>query len=358
MKYIQTHTIAGVLLLLLSCTTDIEIRMKPTTPKLVLNASVGTGQELSAHLSRSWFITEQPVDEALDGATIRVFVNDQDKGRMQLVDDPADTTTPRGQYRLPGCRLQTGDHLLLQAEATDLAPVAAEMEMPERTDILSVDTLWMGDSSYMGNLQLYVRFKDRANEPNYYRLVVRKETDYWKADSLITTVAYGTSSEGASTNYLNHYYSGYNFTLFSYENFRVDYNDPVFLPQGGNNYPDKLESYSCWGCFADEQIDGQEYSLKSTMDYAAVSYKGDSVTSIVHYDVQLFSVTSSYYQYMKAMWRFALIGYGLEGLKEPLAAYTNIEGGYGVLSGYQISSRRFTMPFGSIPPAVTPFSKP
>lgn len=342
---------------LFSCLTEMEIDMEPTPPRMVLNASVGTEQDLSAQLTKSWFITEQPVNESLKDACIRVYINDQEQGVMLLADDTAQSV-PCGQYVLPGCRLHTGDRLQLRAEAPDLPPVSAQVEMPPCTEILTVDTLPLHPSSYVGDMQLFVRFKDQANEKNYYRLVVRKETEYWKGDSLITTVAYGESSEGVNYSFIHNYYGAVNSAYYPYDWFFIHYDDPVFRPSGSSVFPDKLESYSCWGSFTDDPIDGQEYTLKSVLSSPTYSYQGDSVTSVVHYDVQLLSVTTAYYQYMKSVWRFAISGFPLDALKEPASAYSNVEGGYGVVSGYQISSRRITMPFGTIPPYYTPFSYP
>ena len=36
----------------------------------------------------------------------------------------------------------------------------------------------------------------------------------------------------------------------------------------------------------------------------------------------------------------------LDGLLEPTAVYSNVTDGFGVVTGYQISTRRLTMPFG------------
>lgn len=342
---------------LASCQTDIEIKMKPTPPKLVLNASVGTEQELSAHLSESWFITEKPTNEVPDGASIRVFLNGEDRGLMQLIAAAPDSLhIPKGQYRLPDCRLQIGDHLRLEAEANGLEPVAGEVIVPERTEIITLDTLSVGNSN-MKDLQVYVGFNDRATEKNYYRLVVRKETEYWKGDSLITTVYYGQSSEKLNFEYIGDYIYNTVEGIF-WERFYITHTDPVFRPQSNNNLPDKLEVFSCWGCFADELINGKTYVLKGEINYPSYSFKGDTVTSIVHYDIQLFSITDAYYQYMKAVWQYALNEFDLGPLKEPYSAYSNVEGGYGVVSAYQIASRRITMPFGSNSPYWNPFMEP
>lgn len=343
---------------LASCMTDLEINIKPTPQKLVLNASVGTGQDLSAHLLRSWFITEQPVNEVPEGASIRVFLNGEDRGLMQLADEPDNIYVPKGQYRLPGCRLQTGDHLRLEAQASGMEPVVGEVVVPEQTEIAAIDTLSLGSDYYWRGMQIYITFNDQANQRNYYRLVVRKETEYWKGDSLITTVVYGLPNERFNSNFIDDLYMYGGGISYSSEGFYITHTDPVFRPQSNNNLPDKLEVFSCWGCFADESINGKTYVLKGEINYPSYSFKGDTVTSIVHYDIQLFSITDAYYQYMKAVWQYALNEFDLGPLKEPYSAYSNVEGGYGVVSAYQIASRRITMPFGSNSPYWNPFMEP
>lgn len=360
MPVLLKYILLGLFFCLASCMTDLEIDMKPTPPKLVLNTSVGAGQELTAHLSRSWFITELPVNEVPEGAAIRVFLNGEDRGLMQLADNPDNLDLPKGQYRLPGCYPQSDDHLRLEAKASGMEPVASKLIVPKRTEIAALDTVLLNTDYNWKNMQLYLTFSDRANEKNYYRLVVRKETEYWKGDSLITTVVYGEPTERVNSDYLNNYhnYGGINNSYYYKELFFVNHTDPVFRPQGSNGLPDKLESYSSWGCFADETIDGQTYVLEGEIGGANYSFKGDSVTSIVHYDICLYSITDAYYQYMKAVWHYALNDFDLDALKEPYSAYSNVEGGYGVVSAYQIASRRITMPFGTTAPYWTPYADP
>ncbi|MCS2918340.1 DUF4249 domain-containing protein [Parabacteroides merdae] len=46
----------------------------------------------------------------------------------------------------------------------------------------------------------------------------------------------------------------------------------------------------------------------------------------------------------------------LDGLVEPTATYTNVEGGFGIVAGCQLAHRRFTMPFGDKEPSWNPFA--
>ena len=60
------------------------------------------------------------------------------------------------------------------------------------------------------------------------------------------------------------------------------------------------------------------------------------------------SISEAYYNYLKKIRGFSIsLGDAfLDGLLEPTAIYSKVTDGFGVVTGYQISTRRLTMPFG------------
>lgn len=88
------------------------------------------------------------------------------------------------------------------------------------------------------------------------------------------------------------------------------------------------------------------------------SFKGDSVTTTVHYDIRLMAISEEYYRYLVVIRNFSIsLGDAyLDGLVEPTATYTNVEGGFGIVAGCQLAHRRFTMPFGDKEPSWNPFA--
>lgn len=174
------------LLSLASCTRDVVLVLPPVPPRLVLNASVSPDTDVTAFLSKSWFVLDTVTDDGVGGSNIQVFINDRLQGHMQLVPDSRLT----GRYILPGCRVKAGDRLRLEAEAGGFDPVGGETVIPDPVEVLSVDTVRFTRFGYGGyeypSIRLYVRFRDKPDKRNYYRLIIEKQTEFQKGDSVIT----------------------------------------------------------------------------------------------------------------------------------------------------------------------------
>ena len=75
------------LLLFASCTRDVVLVLPPVSPRLVLNASVSPDTDVTAFLSKSWFVLDTVTDDGVEDGSIQVFINDRLQGRMQPVSD-------------------------------------------------------------------------------------------------------------------------------------------------------------------------------------------------------------------------------------------------------------------------------
>lgn len=336
------YTCCLFLLLILpaGCTRDVILELPPVPPRLVLNASVTSGQDVSACLSKSWFLLDSVPDDYLPAGSIRVFVNDQFRGTMQCTDIPGDTVLLKGQYALPGCRVQPGDRLCLKAESPGFDPVEASTQIPLDIEILSLDTTRYistdGYDSPEANMRIYTTFRDRPGQQNYYRLMVERLTELRRDDSVM----------------IFSFYSWYNYNIDFVNYSRLRYEDPVFQSVATNPTLEELDALSCRGTFSDQQFDGREYTVKSSIAPADNSFQTDSLTVLVHYDVRLLAISAAYHHYLSVIRNFS-VSFGdafLTGLLEPSATYTNVEGGFGVVAGYQVAYRRITMPFSSTPP--------
>ena len=92
------------LLLFVSCTRDVVLVLPPVSPRLVLNASVSPDTDVTAFLSKSWFVLDTVTDDGVEDGSIQVFINDRLQGRMQPVSDSRFT----GRYVLPGGWFRSG----------------------------------------------------------------------------------------------------------------------------------------------------------------------------------------------------------------------------------------------------------
>lgn len=334
------------LLFCLACTRDIVLKLDGPSSMLVLNASITPGQEVGAFLSKSWFLLDSVPEYALpdEEVEIRVYVNDLFRGVMRHSDNPADTVEYKGQYKLPDCLVKAGDRVRLEAEASGFTSVSGETLIPALTEIVAVDTSSILTSDYYSTrLRTYVTLKDNPSERNYYRLVVERVVEYHK-DDLVEWESSFCDSWGEPSSV-----SGDSFMeSSSFSSFLLAYEDPVFQP----GVP-ALEDYDgnyCRGVFTDDMFNGKEYTV-TTSFFPDFSYQTDSISAIVHYDLHLMSISEAYYNYLKMIRSFSIsLGDAyLDGLLEPTATYSNVTDGFGVVTGYQISTRRITMPFGDPP---------
>ena len=326
------------LLLFVSCTRDVVLVLPPVSPRLVLNASVSPDTDVTAFLSKSWFVLDTVTDDGVEDGSIQVFINDRLQGRMQPVSDSRFT----GRYVLPGCRVRAGDRLRLEAEAGGFDLVGGETVIPDPVEVLSVDTVRFTRFGYGGypSIRLYVRFRDKPDKRNYYRLIIEKQTEFQKGDSVITCSSM--------------YRSELNYTDW----LGVVYEDPVFRSTVTNPVIEQLDGTTCRGTFTDDMFDGKDYTVRSSFWPVDSSFKGDSVTTTVHYDIRLMAISEEYYRYLVVIRNFSIsLGDAyLDGLVEPTATYTNVEGGFGIVAGCQLAHRRFTMPFGDKEPSWNPFA--
>lgn len=326
------------LCLFVGCTRDVTLELPPVPSRLVLNSSVSPEEDVTAFLSKSWFVLDTVTDDGVPNGTVRVYVNESLRGTMRLVED----SLRMGRYVLPGCRIASGDRLRLEAEALGFDPVKGETVVPDPPEVLSIDTVRFFKYGYQGyeypSLRVYVRFQDDPEKRNYYRLIVESVKEYKMGDSLIVH-----RSMHADIPYLS--------------SLNLVYEDPVFRTSVTNPVIEQLNGLTCRGTFTDDMFDGEEYTVRSSFYPVDNSYQGDSISVTVHYDVSLMAISEAYFRYLTVIRNFSIsLGDAyLDGLVEPSATYTNVEGGFGIVAGYMTFHRRFTMPCADKPPLWVPF---
>ena len=321
-----------------SCVRDVEINLGDLPDRIVLNASVSPGKDVRAHVSKTWFIMDNVANFDLPDPKIRVYINGEFQGLMRY-DDFKEEVFNTGQYVLPGCRVREGDRLRMEAEADGYEPVSGETLIPGGVKIIGVDTSTYRSSSYSSsNLRFTVEMNPASS--GYYRLVIEKVTDYRKGDSTMTVTSYQSAN-------------GY---LWYYTYFNLYYEDPVFQTFEGSPITSQIDGRYCMGVFAGkDMISGNTLRVSvSPVDY---SYESDTLSSKVHYDVHLLSISEDYYRYMKIMRGYSItIGDANFGaLIAPADTYSNVENGFGIVAGYQEDKLRITMRRDTVPPSWNPW---
>jgi hypothetical protein len=315
----------------LSCERNIELVIDLPEASAVLNASLSTDSVLTATVSRTiygYYNDPEAVPAYfLDKAFITVFANDIKQGVMEKGEK-------NGQYRLPGYYPSTGDKIRMEVQADDFAPLSAEVTIPSQPEILSVDTQMYNKPLpyYSGNnnIDVKLRFKEPANETNYYMLVLSEYGIYTK-DSLEKTAlpVFITHNEDLlfeeldPARFYNSYFSGY---YNSSDSYYGGYNNTSFF------------------IFNDKTIQGDAYTLKFTLNNVSGSSESDTspFTSVCR--ICLYSLSESYYLYYRSkilQWKQADDTFGEVGLREPIPTYTNVRNGYGLLSAKQAAVYEF-----------------
>lgn len=328
-----------------SCMRDVVLKLDPVSPLLVLNASITPDREAAAFLSQSWFLLDSVPEYELPDKDvhINVYVNDAFCGVMQRSDNPAAGTGYKGQYKLPGYYVKAGDKVKLEAEVPGFDPVEARTIIPQKTEIVSLDTTLFLNTNH---LQTYLTLHDNPSERNYYRLVVERLLECHKGDSVMWVSTFNNDD------WTRHSVSGDTIDLGNnyFYNLSLTYDDPVFQP----DIPSLDYSGAHFrGIFSDDLFNGKEYAVTYSFT-PDKSFVTDTLSVAVHYDIHLLSISEDYYNYLKVLRNFSIMSLGdadLNGMLEPTATYSNVTDGFGVVTGYQRSTRRITMPVDTTPPS-------
>jgi hypothetical protein len=306
----------------LSCERNIELSIELPEPFAVLNASLSADSLITATVSRTVreYHSNPEYESFLDkAASIAVFVNDAKQGVMEKDER-------NGQYRLPGYYPSAGDKVRMEVRIDDFAPLSAEVSIPSQPEILSVDTQMYKIPSpyYSGSCKIGVelRFKEPANETNYYLLAL---SGYGISDRDTLTIKMPVSV----THKEDLLFEELDAARFSYDYF-PGYTDDYY---GGNDF--YAPSYFM---FNDKTLPGDEHTLKFTLNNVFSSYESDSLSITATCRICLYSLSESYYLYFRSkllQWKQQEDPFGSVGLREPVPTYTNVRNGYGLLSAKQ-----------------------
>jgi hypothetical protein len=315
----------------LSCERNIELTIDLPKASAVLNASLSADSVLTATVSRTTgYYPNNPAPVPvpfLDKASITVFANDIKQGIMEKGEK-------NGQYSLPGYYPSAGDKIRMEVQTDDFAPLSAEVTIPSQPEILSVDTQMYDRPAYSPgdyNIDVKLRFKEPANETNYYMLVL-SEYGIDKKDTLekITLPIFVAHNEDLLFEKVNNPYY-------------ISYYVPPDTYYGG--YYNNISFF----IFNDKTIQSEAYTLKFTLNQ--VSADTSLYTPVCR--ICLYSLSESYYLYYRSkilQSKQMDDTFGSVGLREPVPTYTNVRNGYGLLSAKQVAVYEFKVAPADMPP--------
>ncbi|MDR1624786.1 MAG: DUF4249 domain-containing protein [Tannerellaceae bacterium] len=325
----------------LSCERNIELSVDLPGASAVLNASLSADSLITATVSRTvraYYNGPEPLPVYFPGeASIEVFVNDSKQGVMEKGEK-------NGQYRLPGYYPSAGDKIRLEVQTAGFAPLSAEVCIPSRPEILWVDTQMYkkeASASFPGDnrIDVALRFKEPANETNYYMLAL---SEYFIEEKDTLTKTYLPVSVIHNEELL--------FEELSPARF------PYLYAHGHSSNPSYYGYYdTSFFIFNDKAIHSDAYTLKFTLKNVFSSNDSDSSPFTAICRICLYAVSESCYLYYRSkllQWKQAEDLFGSVGLREPVPTYTNVRNGYGLLSARQAAVYELKVPVAGMPLSV------
>lgn len=238
---------------------------------------------------------------------------------------------------------ETGDRVRVTVQAEEMPGVWAETTIPEAVPIEKISAEVKGTGMYKTN-QLAITLKDPAGEGNHYAVQV--------VENFITKCSYEYDKEGGviktdkpdTLSFLCNVETQYE-PLLSGMNFAN-----LLLNEGSMNFLHRFY------IFSDESIDGKTYTMNLRINanfsgipiyrnegkYYNTDIKEEDVTRHSFF-VTLFSITPEFYNFMKSLNDLYDNELGEAGISVMMPIYTNVNGGLGIVAGYNTSRKEIIL---------------
>lgn len=306
----KTHALLLFLLTLLltGCYEDFDPKID-TEPVLCLNSLITAGEQINVRVSRTWVYTDEAgtKDHSVSDATVSIYANGipVDSGYL-----PAE-----------------GDRIRIHAFSPKYGEAEAEVTVPVATGISGSDysctVTELSATQYPATgIRAHVRFdirmsidlQDRGETDDFHRLTHRT---FDKGGGTYTKTR---SAVGADL-------SGGNFEAL----------DPVFYQQV-DPFEDVMYGSYHTMFFSDRLYNGEVKPLTfgfSNCTFYISNWDGDPVDLECGWEITLFSISESYYNWLAYSDQESGIIFGDftdVGLAEPIWAYSNVSTGAGVVA--------------------------
>ena len=289
----------SVSLIYISCEKVIPFEGDVNTPKLVINSVFESDSTFKVHVSSSRSVIDTSSFENIDDAV--VTIKDGNGNVIEVLNHVVN-----GFYKglvLP----EENTTYILKLNHPNYAKITASDSLPSPIIINSVDTSTILDPINGNRLRISMNFDDPENNQNYYLLETYSVNEYLIVENLDTV----------------------EYELDTTKQFMV-LTDEVFQ-NGGSPWRDQ-------GLFNDLLFNGQNKTLEieipnenwsGSEDGYDWSYKTLTLRLYLH------NITISYYYYRTSLELFQ--NASGNPFAQPVQVYSNIENGFGVFAGSQIS---------------------
>jgi hypothetical protein len=305
-----------------SCEKVIEFNGEQTDPMIVVNSFVTPDSLIYAQISKSkFFLSNKTGFDYINNADVSLHINNTFKEKLTFISD--------GLY-LSNFKPNTGDTIRFVITANGLDDVESVSVIPDQPVILSADTTFKisftdfqmdGKDTIgyyqAGELAFNIKLKDEADQPDYYRLTLKRHT--------IIDAGGGFTYE--EVDYMP-------FILEGFQN--TNTGGGLFDIFGGIIVDSKNQQL-----ITDELFNGKEFVLKFTANtykrvvkpgYEDKIYYGSDNVVSEEYTVNLQGISKDMYLYLKSK---EMADGVLDGFfTEPVQIYNNISNGIGILGSY------------------------
>ena len=286
-----------------SCEKIIDINVPDKSRKIVLNSLIDPGNEVSLSLTQSKSILEDNILLVLKDAEPQLFENDILVGTLNYLGSD--------KYSLPDFFPSVGKDYKLVVNHQLLQSAEAEVSIPRIVDIVDIDTTSTIGEWGQKTFQINVEIDDPSNVKNYYALSMS-----------ISTRIYDWESEGYLDSLETH--NTYIRVLSEVDN---EFGDNLLENDLSFFIDDKL-------FFSDDIFVGQGETKELALEYYLYSF-GDSILV----DLRLDHIDPSYFYHSISKEKY----YRTNGnpFAEPVQVYSNVQNGFGLLSSFSRTSRKY-----------------
>lgn len=307
MKTIR-YTLLLFLILFLTgaCERDVDFKGKEPDSKIVFNSIVNsTSDQHTVKISESVFLFGDKKPQLVDDLTLKLSLNGEE---IPLFFQ--EEKNSHKYYRF-SAQIKSGDKLEVNGDSPKFGKIYAIDHVPISAEIKNVQTEWFtGEKDQISYLRTLITIKDKPNEKNYYRIVIRNKQI--------------NSSDMDEEEY-----------TWDRQNVFVD-QEILFNNIDGMLLED--EDAHKYRVFSDELIAGKEYTLNVYIQMDKTDPWGDMLKRYVK--VEIHALSEDMFKYLRSL-ELALSN---DDFSEPVKIYTNVKNGYGLLGAYSIAEKSIELP--------------